>query len=217
MSQRRRQPVHVRRVADRFIERHEPEAVATVRGLRIAARVHHVHLRGDLVVGTEPGLRQQRQRIVGVVVDEKLRSADGELVECTPDAVVGTRLGEVVAAAVPSRFCSSSIMWTASVTLSTSSPYTSTLALHRRRVWLVVEVCGLLDDRSELAEVGQSAVNHSRRGWFWSEPSWSRCPPHAEPAFRLGVADPSENLENLSRPLHCAASRRGLRGSPAAV
>ena len=50
-GQHRREPVHVRRVGRRLVERHEAEVVVAVRDLRRAARVDDVDLRGDLVAG----------------------------------------------------------------------------------------------------------------------------------------------------------------------
>ena len=72
--------------------------VVAVRGLRLAARVDDVDLRRDLVgrARATPS-RDQRDDVVGVVVDEHLGVAHGELLQRVPHPVVGAGLGEVVA------------------------------------------------------------------------------------------------------------------------
>ena len=70
--------------------------IVAVRILGDAARAHDVHLRRDLVAGTEPGGGHQGDDLVGVVVHERLGVANGELLERIPHAVVRPGLGEVV-------------------------------------------------------------------------------------------------------------------------
>ena len=67
-----------------------------MRDLGLPAGVDDVHLRRDLVAGSEPGLADQRQRVVGVVVDEHLGRLQRQLVQGSPDPIIGARLGEVV-------------------------------------------------------------------------------------------------------------------------
>ncbi len=71
--------------------------VVAVRLLGLAARADDVDLRGDLVARAEPGRRRQRDDVVGVVGDERLRVADRELLQRVPDPAVGARRREVVA------------------------------------------------------------------------------------------------------------------------
>jgi hypothetical protein len=87
-GEHRGQPVHVRRVLlDRGVGQ-EPEVVVAVPDLRPAARVDHVELRGHLVTGAEPGCRDQRHDVVGVVADEHLRHRHGKLLQRVPHPVV---------------------------------------------------------------------------------------------------------------------------------
>lgn len=88
----------VRRIAGRPFVGEETEVVVPVHALRRAARVDHVDLGGDLVAGAEPGLADQGQHVVGVVVGEDLGSVQGRLVEGAPHPVVGAGLREVVTA-----------------------------------------------------------------------------------------------------------------------
>ena len=96
-GQHRRQRVHVGRVAGDHLVGQEAEVVVAVRLLGLATRPDHVDLRGDLVAGAEPGRRRERDHVVGVVVDERLGGADGELLQRVPDPAVGARCREVVA------------------------------------------------------------------------------------------------------------------------
>ncbi len=102
-GQHGRQAVDMRRIAGGPVLGEESEVVVAVHTLRGAARVDLVDLRGDLVAGTEPGLGDQRQHVVGVVVGERLGVADGHLVERVPHPVVGAGPGEVVAAGTARR------------------------------------------------------------------------------------------------------------------
>ncbi len=70
--------------------------VVAVHGLRGAARVDHVDLRGDLVAGAEPGAGDQGQDVVRVVVGERLGVVERGLLQRVPHPVVGARLCEVV-------------------------------------------------------------------------------------------------------------------------
>lgn len=88
----------VRRVAGRPLVGEETEVVVPVHALRGAARVDHVDLGGDLVAGAEPGLADQGQHVVGVVVGEDLGGVQGRLVQGAPHPVVGAGLREVVTA-----------------------------------------------------------------------------------------------------------------------
>ncbi len=71
--------------------------VVAVRLLGLPARADDVDLRGDLVGRTEPGRRGQRDDVVGVVGDERLRRLHGQLLQRVPDPAVGARSREVVA------------------------------------------------------------------------------------------------------------------------
>ncbi len=97
--ERGRQAVHMRRVALHHRGSLEAEMIVAMRGLRRAARIHHVDLRRHLVGRAEPGLRDQGEHRIAVVAREDLRLAQAELFEGVPDAVIRARLGEVVAAA----------------------------------------------------------------------------------------------------------------------
>ena len=89
--------MHLRRIAGGQLVAEEPEVVVAVRILCLSARAYDVDLRGDLVAGTEPGVADQRQDVVGVVVDEGVGIAHGQLLQRVPDPVVRARGGEVVA------------------------------------------------------------------------------------------------------------------------
>ncbi len=96
-SQRRGEQVRMGRVARGLPAGHETEVVVAVGSLRGTARVDDVHLRCHLVVRSEPGLRDEGQEVVGVVVGKYVRSPNRELVQGSPDPVVGARFGEVIA------------------------------------------------------------------------------------------------------------------------
>ena len=66
--------------------------------LRLAAGIDAIDLRGDLVARSEPGLRYHRNDVVSVVARERLRSAQRQLFQRVPYAVVGAGFGEMVAA-----------------------------------------------------------------------------------------------------------------------
>ena len=70
--------------------------VVAVRRLGGPAGVHHVDLGGDLIGRAEPGRRDQGDDLVGVVLGEGFRGANGHLLQGVPHAVVRARLGEVV-------------------------------------------------------------------------------------------------------------------------
>ena len=53
-------------------------------------------MRRELVAGTEPGLRHDGKRVVGVVLGEHVGGVQRELLRGVPDAVVGPGLAEVV-------------------------------------------------------------------------------------------------------------------------
>jgi hypothetical protein len=90
--------VGVRGIPLRLLGGHEPEVVVAVRHLRGATGVHHVDLRRDLIARTQPGGRNQRQHVVRVIVGERRGIPQRELVQRSPDPVVGARLGEMIAA-----------------------------------------------------------------------------------------------------------------------
>ncbi len=94
--QHRREQVDVRGVGGRGLRPEEPEVVVTVDGLALATGVDDVDLAGHLVAGAEPRRRGERQDVVGVVVDERLRVQDRQLLQRVPQAVVGARHREVV-------------------------------------------------------------------------------------------------------------------------
>jgi len=96
-GERRGEAVDVGRVAGGLLLGHEAEVVVAMGGLRRAAGVDDVHLRRDLVTGTQPRHRYQVQDVVGIVVDERPRVVERQLLQSVPDAVVGPGLGEVVA------------------------------------------------------------------------------------------------------------------------
>ena len=78
--------------------RHEAKMVVAVRGLRLAARIYHIDLRGHLVVRTEPRFAHQRQHIVRIVCGERFGRPQAEFFERIPNAIVGTGFREVIAA-----------------------------------------------------------------------------------------------------------------------
>ena len=74
----------------------EAQVVVAVWNLRCATGIDDVDLGGDLVARTQPSLRDQGQRVVGVIVGEHLRGVQGEFLRGVPDPVVGAGLAEVV-------------------------------------------------------------------------------------------------------------------------
>ena len=67
-----------------------------MRNLCCATGIDDVDLGGDLVARTQPSLRDQCQRVVGVVVGEHLRGVQRQLLRGVPDPVVGAGLAEVI-------------------------------------------------------------------------------------------------------------------------
>ncbi len=70
-----------------------------MRNLSRAARIDDVELRGDLIRRAEPGFACERDHRVAVIGGEGGRVLETQLFERIPDAVVGARLGEMIAAA----------------------------------------------------------------------------------------------------------------------
>ena len=68
-----------------------------MRNLRCATGIDDVDLGGDLVARAQPSLRDQRKRVVGVVVGEHLGGVQREFLRGIPDPVVGAGLAEVIA------------------------------------------------------------------------------------------------------------------------
>ena len=66
-------------------------------GLRRAARVDDIDLRGDLVGRAEPGAAHGRDDVVGVVGREHIRRAQRQFLQRVPDPIVLPGLGEVIA------------------------------------------------------------------------------------------------------------------------
>ena len=96
-GQHRRRAVHVRRVGGKVVGRHEAQVIVAVRNLLLATGIDDVDLRRELVAGTEPGLRDDGERVVGVVLREYVGGMQRELLRGVPDAVVRPGLAEVVA------------------------------------------------------------------------------------------------------------------------
>ena len=88
----------VRRITFGDVVLHKTEVVIAMWKLRRAAWIDDVDLRRDLVIGTEPGLRCECDDVIRVVVSEYVWISLSELLQGVPDAIVGTGLGEVVAA-----------------------------------------------------------------------------------------------------------------------
>ena len=94
--QRRGHPVQVCGIGRQLVGVDEAQVVVAVWNLRCATGIDDVDLGGDLVARAQPSLRDQGQRVVGVVVGEHLRGVQGELLRGVPDPVVGAGLAEVV-------------------------------------------------------------------------------------------------------------------------
>lgn len=75
----------------------EAEVKVAVRNLGVASGIDDVHLRGDLVAGTQPGLADDGEGVVRVVLGKHIRRVQRELLGGIPDSVVGTGPAEVVA------------------------------------------------------------------------------------------------------------------------
>ena len=94
--QRRRHAVHMRGVGRQLVDVDEAEVVVAVRNLCRATGIDDIDLGGDLVARAQPGLRHQRECVVGVVLGEHLGCVQRELLRGIPDPVVGAGLAEVV-------------------------------------------------------------------------------------------------------------------------
>ena len=68
-----------------------------MRNLLLATGIDDIDLRRELIAGTEPGLRDDGKRVVGVVLGEDVGGMQRELLRGVPDAVVRPWLAEVVA------------------------------------------------------------------------------------------------------------------------
>jgi hypothetical protein len=95
-SQRRRRAVQVRRICRKVVGCDEAEMVVPMRNLLVATGIDDVNLRCHLVARTEPGLRHDVERVIGVVLGEDGGRVHGEFLRGIPDTVVGPRLAEVV-------------------------------------------------------------------------------------------------------------------------
>ena len=73
--------------------------IVAVCDLSRAARIDDVELRSDLIRGPKPCLAHQRDDRVAIIGREDRRVAQAQLLERVPDAVIGARLGEMIAAA----------------------------------------------------------------------------------------------------------------------
>ena len=89
----------MRRVAGDRLCRLEAQVIVTVRRLRRAAGVHHVQLRGHLVVGAKPGLTDQCKEGVGVVPRKVRGVRQAVLFQGIPQPVIRPGFGKVVTAA----------------------------------------------------------------------------------------------------------------------
>ena len=96
-GEHRRHAMQMRRIGRQIVGCDEAEVVVAVRNLLLATGIDDVDLRGDLVAGAEPGLRDRRERVVGVVLGEYVGGVQRELLRGVPDPVVGPWLAEVVA------------------------------------------------------------------------------------------------------------------------
>ena len=96
-GEQRRQPVGLEGELLGLVVGEEAHVVVAVGVLGLAAGVDHVHLLGQLVAGSQPGLASHRHRVGAVVVDEGVGVGHGQLLERVPHSVVGAGLGEVVA------------------------------------------------------------------------------------------------------------------------
>ena len=96
-GEQRRQPVGLEGELLGFVVGEEAHVVVAVGVLGLAAGIDHVHLLGQLVAGSQPGLAGHRHRVGAVVVDEGVGVGHRQLLECVPHPVVGAGLGEVVA------------------------------------------------------------------------------------------------------------------------
>ena len=77
----------------------EAHVIVAVHGLRLAAGVDHIELRGDLVAGAEPAFGNEGDDFVGIVFGESFGIAQAKFFQGVPDAVIGAGLGEMIAAA----------------------------------------------------------------------------------------------------------------------
>ena len=97
--QHRRETLDVHGKALDHFRRLEAQMIVAVRHLSRAARVDDVELCGDLIGWPEPGFADQRDDRIAIIGREDRRVAQAQLLERVPDAVIGARLGEMIAAA----------------------------------------------------------------------------------------------------------------------
>ncbi len=83
-------------VGRQLVDVDEAQVVVAVWNLRCATGIDDIDLGGDLVARTQPSLRDQGERVVGVIVGEHLRGVQGEFLRGIPDPVVGAGLAEVI-------------------------------------------------------------------------------------------------------------------------
>ncbi len=98
-GQHGRQQLHMQGVALDIGRRLKAKVIVAMRALRRAAGVHHVQLGGHLIVRAKPSLGDQGKKGVAVVPGKVFWIAQAVLFKAVPDAVIGPRLGEMIAAA----------------------------------------------------------------------------------------------------------------------
>ncbi len=87
----------MRRILRQVLVGNEAQVIVAVRNLLCATGIDDVDLRGDLVARAQPGLADDGEGVVGVVLGEHLRCVQREFLRGVPDPVVGAGLAEVVA------------------------------------------------------------------------------------------------------------------------
>lgn len=75
----------------------EAEVIVAMRNLLCATGIDDVDLRGDLIARAQPGLADDCEGVVGVVLGEHVGCVQRELLRGVPDPVVGAGRAEVVA------------------------------------------------------------------------------------------------------------------------
>ena len=96
-GEHRRHPVQVRRVCGQVVGCNEAEVIVAMRNLLFATGIDDIDLRRELVARAKPGLGDDGERVVGVVVGEHVGGMQRELLRGVPDAVVRAGRAEVVA------------------------------------------------------------------------------------------------------------------------
>ena len=95
-SQRGRQQMGMNRPFRGIFARHEAKVIIAMRILRSPARIDPVDLRGELVIRPQPGIADQREADITVILRKSGRIGDAVFLQRIPDPVIRARFGEMI-------------------------------------------------------------------------------------------------------------------------